>query len=207
MKHAFGPYLGKSTDDYVVLNPSHRHALDVVEKYVSELDNARLRGRGLTILGPTGVGKTLLASIVLNEASEREYRVEAIELAQYVDLCKDQFSLAQIVKLSDDETHLDQYIHARQHIRYISGVSKHSADWVLFDDVSREYEADTGWSKSEFFNTLRCRWNRQRPTILTTNLSMPELELRYSDGLSSLLMESSEVILIEGDDFRCRRVN
>lgn len=207
MKQTFGPYHGKSPDDFEVLGTPTRIAFDAVVSYIKDLDEARANGRGLTILGPNGVGKTLLASIVLNEASLRGYRIEAIELAVYVGLHKDQFSLSGLMKRTDDDHIVDQYVKVRSHVRYIQGVSKHSADWVLFDDVGREFPSESGWSQGEFFDTLRCRWNRQLPTLLTTNLPLSELERRYTEGLTSLLMESTTVILVEGDDYRCRKVN
>lgn len=207
MKETFGPYHGKSVDDFVVLNESQRLALEAVVSYVKDLDSVRTTGRGLTLVGPNGVGKTLLASIVLNEADHRGYRIEAIELAIYVNLHKDQFTLGQLMKRSDDDHVVDQYVKTRQHVRYIQGVSKHCADWLLFDDVGREFPSQSGWSQNEFFDTLRCRWNRQLPTLLTTNLPVTELEHRYTEGLSSLLMESTDIIVMEGDDYRCRKVN
>lgn len=207
MRTTFGPYHHKSTDDFTVFNESHQLALDTVETYIQKLDDARATGRGLTILGPNGVGKTLLASIILNRASQQGYRIEAIELAEYVSLCKEQFSLAQVMKRSDDDSIVDQYVKVHQHIRQIHGVSKRSADWVLFDDVGREYPSESGWSQGEFFDTLRCRWNRGLPSLMTTNLPMSVLESRYTEGLSSLLMESSDVIMMEGDDYRCREVS
>jgi hypothetical protein len=33
------------------------------------------------------------------------------------------------------------------------------------------------------------------------------LDQRYTEGLSSLLMESSEVIVIDGDDYRWRKAS
>ena len=207
MKSTFGPYHGKSLNDFVVLNENQRLALKMVEAYLQDLDEARTTGRGLTIVGPNGVGKTLLGSIVLNEANHRGYRIEAIELAIYVNLHKDQFALTQLMKRSEDDHLVDQYVKVRQHVRYIQGVSKHCADWLLFDDVGREFPSQSGWSQNEFFDTLRCRWNRQLPTLLTTNLPVTELEHRYTEGLSSLLMESTDIIVMEGDDYRCRKVN
>jgi DNA replication protein DnaC len=207
VKQTFDSYHSKGPDDFVPLNESQEQAVEIVGAYLKELEEARTHGRGLIFLGPTGVGKTLLASIVLNEANQRGYRIEAIELAGYFVLLKDQFSLAQLMKHDDDDQWVDEYVKVRQHTRYIAGITKRSADWVLFDDVGREYEADSGWAQGEILNTLRFRWNRGLPTLLTTNLTMPELRRRYTDGLTSLLMESSEVIVMEGDDYRCRKAS
>lgn len=207
MKHTFAPYEDKSLSDFKVVNDSHAIAVKVVEEYLADLDSRRLTGRGLTIVGPNGTGKTLLASIVLNFARQAEYRIEAIELSIYVALHKDKFALQRLIKTNDDEEALDEYIKVRHHLRHIQGISRHCADWVLFDDVGREYASESGWSQGEFFDTLRSRWNRGLPSILTTNQPFTELERRYTEGMSSLLQESTEVIMLEGDDYRWRRAN
>jgi DNA replication protein DnaC len=207
MKQTFGPYQDKSIGDVETPTEVYEVAVRTVELYLKELDKSRHTGVGLTLLGPNGVGKTLLASVVLNEVIQRGYRIEAIELAVYVALHKDKFALHSLIKASDDERIVDEYVKLRQHLRYIQGVSKHSADWVLFDDVGREYPSESGWSQAEFFDTVRSRWNRNLPTLVTSNLPMSELDQRYGEGLSSLLMEATQVILVEGDDFRWRRDN
>jgi len=204
MKRTFSPFHDTRISDFAPLNESLAAAMERVGKYIANLEDARTRGHGLTLLGPSGVGKTMLASTVLNEAEQRGYRIEAIELATYVSLRKDQFSLAQLMKVDGDDEIVDQYVAKRRHIRSIQGVLKHSADWVLFDDVGREFPSDSGWNQMDFFDTVRSRWNRGLPSILTTNHSMAELRDRYTEGLTSLLRESSEIILLDGADYRCR---
>jgi DNA replication protein DnaC len=191
--------------DFTTFNESQEAALEAVTEYLKGLDDCVVNGRGLTFLGPSGVGKTMLASIVLNEAAQSGYRIEAIELARYVGLHKDLFSLGQLMKHDDDDEIVDQYVKVRQHIRHIQGLSKRCADWLLLDDVGREYPSESGWSQGEFFDTVRSRWNRGLPTLLTTNLPMPDLEQRYTEGLTSVLLESSTIITLEGDDYRCRK--
>jgi DNA replication protein DnaC len=108
---------------------------------------------------------------------------------------------------SNGEEIVDHYIALRQHIRSIQGISKRSADWVLFDDVGREYPSESGWSQSEFFDTLRTRWNRGLPSLLTSNLPMADLASRYTEGLASLLMEATAVVQVDGEDYRWKKAN
>lgn len=204
MKQTFGPYRHKSLDDFEILTETQRLAVETVEAYLKELDDARRTGRGLTLLGLNGVGKTMLASIVLNEASHRGYRIEAIELSMYVALYKTSFALHNLMKAADDDDEIvNEYVQTRQHLRRIQGLSKRSAaDWVLFDDVGREFPSESGWSQHEFCDTLRYRWHRGLPTLVTSNLPMKALDERYGEGLSSVLMEATQVILVDGEDYR-----
>lgn len=205
MKQSFAPFRQKMLKDFVAVSESQARAHDVVARYIANLEDARQQGKGLTILGLNGVGKTMLANIVLNAVHDRGYRIEAIELCVYVDLLKDAFILRDIVRTRDDM--LDEYVRERQHLRYIEGVSKRSADWVLFDDVGREFPSESGWSQGKLFDVVRSRFDRNLPTLLTSNLSLRELEDRYTKGLGSFLKEATQVIVVEGDDFRWRKDN
>jgi DNA replication protein DnaC len=205
MKQAFAPFRQKVLTDFVSVSESQAAASDALASYIDNMDDHRSHGKGLTLLGPNGVGKTMLANVVINEAQNRGYRVEAIELWVYVDLLKDKFDLQSLMKATDDERIVDQYVTTRQHLRYIEGMSKRSADWVLFDDVGREFPSDSGWSQGKLFDVMRSRFDRNLSTLLTSNLSIAELEDRYTKGLGSFLKEATEVIVVEGDDFRWKR--
>jgi DNA replication protein DnaC len=204
MKRTFPLYRDKTLDDFQVSNGSQAAAFSKVTAYVKELEEARAIGRGLTFLGPVGVGKTHLASAVLNEASHHEppYRIESIEEGKYVGLIKHQFTLTQLLReLHDDDT-AEKLESTDNHIREIQGITRRSAEFVLFDDVGREHPSESGWSQGEFLEVVRGRWNRRLPTIITTNLTWDELTNRYTDSLTSVLKESSTLISIEADDYR-----
>jgi DNA replication protein DnaC len=206
MKQAFAPYRDKALEDFNVQNESQETAVALIAKYIEHLDDNRLQGRGVTFLGPNGVGKTLLGNIVINQARERDYRVETIEFSTYVSLHKDLFGLQSLIRTGHDNF-IDSYIGARQHIRYIQGHLSKSADWVLFDDVGREYASESGWSQNELFDTLRFRWNRRLPTLLTSNRPLADLERRYTEGLASLLKEATEIVMVEGSDYRWKEAS
>lgn len=206
MRQSFAPYRGMMLKDFEVQNQSQAEAVITVGSYIEGLDHARMKGKGLTLLGPNGVGKTMFANIVINAAHDLGYRVEAIELASYVGLHKEKWDIHDLLAQGQDDV-IDAYIKVRSHIRYIQGHLTKSADWVLFDDVGREFPSQSGWSQNEFFDTLRFRWNRGLPFLLTTNLPLSELERRYTEGFTSLIAEATEIILVEGDDYRWRKGN
>jgi DNA replication protein DnaC len=206
MHGVFAPYRGKCLADFQICHESHQPALDAAMHYAKDLDKARLSGRGLTLIGPNGVGKTMLACGVLNEAQEQGYRVECIELASYVALWKDKFATQALIR-AGHEPSVDRYVTIDHHIRFIRGNLSKGADFLLLDDIGREYQSESGWSAQELFDTLRFRYNRRLPTLLTSNVPVSEWERRYTEGLSSFVHEATDIVVVEGDDYRWREAS
>lgn len=208
MKSTFGPFRDKTLMDFLPENDSQEAALKAASDYVERLDDNRFDGKGLTIIGPVGVGKTLLASAVLNGASTQGYRIESIELSTYVGMHKDMFGLQAVIRARpDDDDLLDEYIKLRQHIRVIEGTLKHSADFVLFDAVGHEYASESGWNQNQFADTLRTRWDRKLPSLVTSHMPIRDLDDRFGEGLASLLIEATEVLVVEGADHRWKKAS
>jgi DNA replication protein DnaC len=203
MHDVFHQYRHKTLDDYEICHDSQRVAADTVREYIGDLEGMRLQGRGLTFVGPSGVGKGFLASQVLIAAHEKGYRIEALEMASYVGLIKDKFDLHDLIKTSSDEV-VDRYVSVTEHLRRIQGSVKRCADWVLFDDIGREFPSASGWSSMQLFDTLRFRFNRGLPFLLTSNMGLSDLNHRYSEGMTSLLNEATTIVAVGGQDYRSR---
>lgn len=204
MRKVFNQFRGMSLDDFQIDNDLQRETVDTLRGYIEHLETNRERGRGLTFVGPPGVGKTCLSCLALKAAEDKGYRIEAIEFSSVVDLIKERFVLQDLVRVGDENA-LDRYPGVTDHIRRIQGSSKRPADWVLLDDVGREYESNSGWSSEQLFDLLRFRYNRGLPFIITTNYPLPELDTRYGGvGMVSLLTEATELIFMGGEDYRTR---
>jgi DNA replication protein DnaC len=170
---------------------------------LNDLESHRAKGYGVTLIGPSGVGKGFLASQILLAAQMKGYRIEALEMASYVDLIKDRYDLRDLIKNGNDDV-MDRYVSVNEHLRRILGSAKRCADWVLFDDIGREFPSESGWSSMQLFDTLRFRFNRGLPFLLTSNLGLSELRDRYGDGMTSFLNEATTVIFVGGEDYRSK---
>jgi DNA replication protein DnaC len=201
MRHVFNQFQHLSLDDFRPYDEDGEEALGTVRSYIEDLETNRHKGKGLTFIGDSGVGKTFLACMGLKTAYEMGYRIEAVEFSAFVLLMKQQFDLSALLKTADDQV-VDRYVSVNNQIRRIRGNVKKPADWVLFDDVGREFPSGSGWSKHELFDLLRFRYNRGLPFFVTSNGGMQELEQNYTEGLVSLLNEATTIVHIGGPDHR-----
>lgn len=219
MKGLFPPYANKTLDEFQVLNPSQEEALHRIKGYINMIPDMRRTGHGLTILGPTGVGKTYLAEMVLKAAQEtvykeyvppfddldeeeianlkrryeKKYTVESIEAGTFIGLH---------LTTMDKEQESERRSAAHEQIRRIE-----TAHFVLFDDLGREHAGESGWSEHLIYNTIKFRYHRKRPFLITSNLSPDELAGRYTEGLVSVLHEKTDILIMTGNDYRCEKVS
>jgi DNA replication protein DnaC len=201
MRQVFNQFQHLSLDDFHPYDEDGEEALGTVKSYVGDLDTNRQKGKGLTFMGDPGVGKTFLACMGLKAAYEAGYRIEAVEFSAFVLLMKQQFDLSALLKSADDQV-VDRYVSVNNQVRRIRGNVKKPADWVLFDDIGREFPSGSGWSQYELFDLLRFRYNRGLPFFLTTNCGLAELNHIYTEGLVSLLYEATTIVHIGGPDHR-----
>lgn len=199
-RSVFAPYQEATLEDYEPHNASQASALASVKGYLQRMDLALEKGLGLTFIGPPGVGKTMLASVVMREValahvgSER-YSGRSIEMASWIGMYHRKFELSR--KTDDPEVH-------NLWLRLYKGLEsiRSRYTFVLLDDVGKEYESGSGWSTATFDELLRFRFNQGLPTILTSNLDLEEWTPRYSSSLESFLHQSSIIIGIDGPDQR-----
>jgi len=187
MNNVFPQYEKMTLSYFEVTTPVLKEAAATVEDYLSDIATARLRGLGISFLGQNGIGKTMLASIVMGAAKDAGFKIECIELATYIDLWQEMF------RISDE----DRIEYVNDQLRYIK-----RCHFLLLDDLGREHESVSGWSNERVFDLMRYRHNRCLPTLITSNLPLPELDTRYSEGMSSHLHGSSLFVVMDGEDYR-----
>ncbi|MBQ9965688.1 MAG: ATP-binding protein, partial [Clostridia bacterium] len=75
-----------------------------------------------------------------------------------------------------------------------------NCDLLVIDDLGSEFM--TTFSKSILYNLINSRILSRKPTIISTNLSMKELEKLYSARITSRLIGSYDARLFLGKDIR-----
>lgn len=75
-----------------------------------------------------------------------------------------------------------------------------NAELVILDDLGSEFQ--TLFTDSVLYEIINERLNSGRPTIISTNLSMKELDSKYNDRIVSRLMGFFSPIMFIGNDVR-----
>ncbi|OBA64948.1 hypothetical protein A5647_24875 [Mycobacterium sp. 1100029.7] len=142
------------------------------------------RGLGLLFTGARGVGKTMLATLVLKELIRAGYKCHYATYSSAMELYTAGW------RDRDQKRRFDQLLLRKQ--------------VLLLDDMGREAKSSNNIQESTFEHILRYRVQSCRPTILTTNLDFGDLKESYGASAMSLLTEQSMVLEMTGNNFRPR---
>ena len=142
-----------------------------IRKYMSQLDKYRRKGTGLYLYGNTGTAKSVFGCIILIEALRKGYTCKFATV--------DQYRTAVLEKQYDLLTNFQ------------------SVDFLLLDDVGREFHDSKGLVDSVLDDLIRLRSDSLLPTIMTTNKEEPD-----TFRLSSILKEHFIRIVFDTADYR-----
>lgn len=141
-------------------------------------------GRNLLLYGDTGVGKTFLTHCVAKELLDKTFSVIYFTASQLFDiLAKKQFD-------KDEEAAQDY-----EHI--------YDCDLLIIDDLGTEF-ANT-FTTSQLFVCLNERLLRKKSTMISTNLSLDDLNTLYSERVFSRITSAYTVLRMTGDDIRIKK--
>jgi len=147
----------------------------------SYADDFSLSSPSLFMHGATGLGKTHLALAIAGRAIERGHGVVYASAPNlFAALEKERFGKGSAAGLSGDE--IDE------------------AELLIIDDLGAEFA--TQFTVSCTYNLINTRMLAGRPTIITTNLTMPEFEAKYTQRITSRITGSYVSLLFLGHDIR-----
>ncbi|MBO7218240.1 MAG: ATP-binding protein [Clostridia bacterium] len=166
-------------DDDKGLNPRKRAvgALELSKKFANDFPNVQ---KSLLFMGETGLGKTHLSLSIVNAVIEKGYSVvygPAGKLFSAVE--KEHFSY------NGDTEKLDALL---------------ECDLLVIDDLGTEFLSP--FTSSLFYNIINSRILENRPCVISTNLSIDDIEKRYTNRIASRFIGNYEPRKLIGSDIR-----
>lgn len=168
---------------------SPRQAMSIVYNSCKRFaDNFSPSSPNLLLQGGTGLGKTFLSACIARVISEKGFSVcydSAAAALEYFELAKFQRDSA------EGET-------AARKVRRMQ-----DCDLMILDDLGTEML--TPMSQSALYALINSRLINGRQTIISTNLTVEELQRRYSAQISSRILGEFVRLPFFGQDIRQRK--
>ncbi len=175
-------WYSKETDPKIHVSPyeNMESVYRICRMFCADFDKEK---GNLYFCGPSGTGKTFMASCIANELMRNGYSVvyqSAYKLFQFME----DYKFCRIER----EANISMYD------------SIYNCDLLIIDDLGTEF--GTAYTCSVLFDVLNTRLLNEKSTIISTNLSLGNLEKKYTDRVASRIIGNFELIRFMGDDIR-----
>lgn len=163
-------------------------AFQQCKDYAENINEHLKDGQGLLLAGPVGTGKTHLAAAIVHEVIEKHVIPAAfVTVPDLLARIKATFGNGHNEETQEELINLVR-----------------SADLLVLDDMG--VEKPTDWVREQLYIILDSRYEDLKPTIITTNCSLEEMEERIGARTVSRIIEMCDGVMVDGTDYRKRRL-
>lgn len=160
---------------------SPRNRMKSVYNYCKDYaDDFNEESESLYFFGATGLGKTHLSLAIANAVTEKGYNV-------IYDSAQNILSSLEREKFGG----LSAGIREKEILE---------CDLLIIDDLGSEFS--TQFTVSAIYNIINTRINTSKPVIISTNLSIKELETKYTQRIASRIIGNYASLFFTGNDIR-----
>lgn len=176
-----------STEPIREKGPSPKKRMDDILNFCKNYAfNFTLNSQSLLMQGATGLGKTHLSLSIAKVAINKGYGVIYGSTPNIITrLEKERFRFSK-----DDESY-----NSDEHLM--------NCDLLILDDLGTEFS--TSFSNATVYNIINSRIMSDKPTIISTNLTLKELEKAYTERLVSRIMGNTVRLEFLGQDVRQKK--
>ncbi len=180
---SFDFYPDNYIDESIGLSP-RQNIERVVKQSKVFIDNFASDFQNLLIYGNTGVGKTFLSNCIARELLDRSYTVIYLTSFQLFDILeKNKFN-------KDDDSQ-----EVQNQFNFIL-----SCDLLIIDDLGTELT--NSFINTQLYLCINERYLREKSTIISTNLSLDNINDKYSERIFSRIISNYTLLKIVGADIR-----
>lgn len=160
----------------------------VVKECIEFIKNFNDSYENILFYGNTGVGKTFLSNCIAKELLNTSHTVIYLTSFQLFDILeKNKFH-----KSDDDFETMEQF----------NGIL--NCDLLIIDDLGTEL--NNSFISSQLYLCINERYLSKKSTIISTNLSLDELNRMYSERIFSRITSNYKLLKIVGDDIRLKKL-
>jgi len=135
----------------------------------------------ILMLGNTGLGKTHLSLSIASEVIKKDYSVI--------------YGSAQNLLTQLEKEHFGRSSQDKDSLQALL-----NCDLLILDDLGTEFS--TSFTTAAIYNIINSRQLTRKATIVSTNLSIAELEEKYSDRIVSRMTGAYRILPFAGNDIR-----
>lgn len=162
--------------------------LKVAEECRSFIRSFGKSAEGLLFYGNTGVGKTFLCNCIARELLDASHTVVYLTAFQLFDILeKYKFN-----RLPEEYASIEEKVH------YIL-----DSDLLIIDDLGTE--STNSFLASQLYLCVNERLLKQKATIISTNLSLDDLNRLYSERVFSRILSNYRLLKVTGTDIRLKK--
>ncbi len=166
-----------------ITDNTNRAAYNKAIKFSETFEETKTTGRGIFFTGSVGTGKTHLAAAIANYLiNEKMIPVKFGNISTLLSEVRDTYNS------ESEKTEADV-------IKVLSNVQL-----LIIDDLGKEKA--TEWTNNIIYTIINNRYENYKPTVVTTNLSIKELDSKLGDATTSRIIEMCEGIKMDGMDYR-----
>lgn len=156
---------------------------DICLQFIKDFDSGY---SNLYIYGNTGVGKTYISNCIAKKLMDSSHSVIYLSAINLFNILADKdFNRVQ----SNENSYLAHHLT--------------DCDLLIIDDLGTEMT--NSFTVSALFQCLNERIIARKPVIISTNLSLHELQKHYSERILSRIVDNYRLIKIIGNDIRISR--
>jgi len=166
----------------------NKETREVIEKYIKNLNTMYRDGWGLYLTGSNGIGKTMIAGLVLKEAIRKGHSALFTSLSEVISI----YSNTTYSREDRKSLYTDKIL---------------GTDFLVLDDIDKTYHsANSNWVDAICDDVFRQRANRSLPVIVTANKTKKTLldqdNFAFGTDLLSLFAETVYEVHVRGKDRR-----
>lgn len=162
--------IDKDTPRNLTYYQSAQLAFKAALNFAEDFDR-KVATKGILLTGQVGCGKTFLACCIANYLLSRKHSVLFIVVPDLLDMLRATYSINADLEYTEQE---------------LLNTAREVPLLILDDLGAHNY---TDWTKNKIYSIINYRLNHELPTIITTNISLEDLEEYLGERTTSRIFQ------------------